>query len=136
MAMIHCPECATPLSDKASVCPVCGYPVLQRNPAGNVKIKLSALGSVYQKVTIYKEEVLPPNTRVWEGFTGETAEIMLREPTIIRIVYRRRILPHRRGTFCDFVISPVNGKQYQVVPLRGFLATRIFLQAVDVLTPD
>lgn len=120
MAMIHCPACEKLLSDKVGICPACGDPVQQRSPAGTIKIKLSALGAVYQKVTIYKEEVLPPNTRIWEGFTGETAEIMLREPTIIRIVYRRRILPHRRGTFCDFVIYPENGKQYQVVPLRGF----------------
>lgn len=27
MALINCPECGRPVSDKARVCPVCGYPL-------------------------------------------------------------------------------------------------------------
>lgn len=37
MALIDCPECSTRVSDKASNCPSCGYPIakshLQPNPA-------------------------------------------------------------------------------------------------------
>lgn len=27
MALIHCPECGREISDKASACPGCGYPI-------------------------------------------------------------------------------------------------------------
>ncbi len=30
MVLIHCPECNEQISDKAKVCPYCGYPVTPR----------------------------------------------------------------------------------------------------------
>ena len=35
MALIVCPECGGKVSDKASACPHCGYPILNANSEKN-----------------------------------------------------------------------------------------------------
>lgn len=39
MALIKCPECGKEISDKASNCPSCGYPIEALSPEGTVKKK-------------------------------------------------------------------------------------------------
>ncbi|MCM1024654.1 MAG: zinc ribbon domain-containing protein [Prevotella sp.] len=48
MALIKCPECGNNVSDSASNCPLCGYPVKKKTDK-TIKIKIEAypLGSSY-----------------------------------------------------------------------------------------
>lgn len=46
MAMIQCPECNKELSDKARVCPHCGYPIQPDAEAKEKKIYKLSLGNV------------------------------------------------------------------------------------------
>ena len=40
MALIKCPECGREISDRAAVCPVCAYPIMENSADGDVQIKL------------------------------------------------------------------------------------------------
>lgn len=75
MALIKCPECGREISDKASSCPHCGYPIESLSPEGMVKIKVSVLKASTglngnQKVSIFSNKNV-----LWEGTSGEVAEL-------------------------------------------------------------
>lgn len=57
MALILCPECKKEVSDKATNCPVCGYPIAANNPGGTVSIKLPSL--LVGTVKIYDTDGYP-----------------------------------------------------------------------------
>ncbi len=67
MAMIHCPECGKDISDKALVCPNCGYPLNDNISGTNLSLKrkmpgrgfaisglvLGILGLIYSPLTVF-----------------------------------------------------------------------------------
>ena len=56
MALIKCPECGQEVSDKATVCPRCAFPIADSRPDGTVRIKMTSISQTVtarQKVTVY-----------------------------------------------------------------------------------
>lgn len=78
--MIVCPECGRQVSDKATVCPTCGYPIAKMNPSGEVLIKMG--GTFVPTACIYE---VSTGKCLWKGVRGETASFHVDEPTLIAI---------------------------------------------------
>ena len=129
MALIKCPECGREVSDMANNCPNCGYPIKSFNPKGIVKIKLSTLKTTmgsggYQKVTIFQNA-----KAVWEGMSGDVAELFFDGETYITIRYHMSIM-HYDGE-CSGLINPAKSKKYSVSARQGIMSTKLVLQPVD-----
>jgi hypothetical protein len=88
MAIISCPECSREVSDKASACPHCGYPLQSVPKEGMVRIKLPSnivegwiglFSSRQASICTLKRDIL------WEGKHGENAKFTIDAPMNIII---------------------------------------------------
>lgn len=132
MAMIKCPECGQNVSDKAATCPHCGYAVADSRPDGMVRIKMSVIS---QTVTARQKVTLMAGGRVlWEGQTGQIAEVYFERATSVHIKYHTGLTTW--GAECDGVIDPAKGKRYAIQPMRGMFKAGMCLQRVDVIDSD
>ena len=134
MAMIKCPECGKDVSDKAKCCPNCGYPIESLIPNGIVKIKVSALNAASglngnQKVSISSNDKV-----LWEGNSGEVAELFFEGPTNVKIKYHLSLMHY--GGECSGIIDPKKSKKYNVLSRQGIFSTKLVLQSVDFLDAD
>lgn len=110
MALIHCPECRNEISDQASACPNCGYPV--KRPAGTShsdatmvrqvlieKGKIAAiklyreskpgLGLAEAKVFVDRMEAeLPPGQRKAQGCLGLVLLILVAVAIILGMAFQ------------------------------------------------
>lgn len=78
MALIECPECGRKVSDMATACPTCGYPVAN-NPHGTVYIKI-------QTGVVLKNRILSEDgTELAVGRDGDVVSFRINKPTNIRI---------------------------------------------------
>jgi ribosomal protein L7/L12 len=107
MALIHCPECRNEISDQASACPKCGYPVKRdggtnQSDAARVRqvlvekgkiaaIKLyreskPGLGLAEAKVLVDRIEAeLPPGQRKAQGCLGLVLLILVAAAIILGV---------------------------------------------------
>lgn len=134
MALIKCPECEKEISDKASACPNCGYPIESLSSEGIVKIKVSVLKAPTgfngnQKVSIISNERV-----LWEGKSGEIAELPFSGETNVTIKYHMSLMHY--GGECSGVIDPAKSKKYNVSARQGIMSTKLVLQPVDVFEAD
>lgn len=132
MALIKCPECGQEVSDKAAVCPRCAYPLAGMKPDGDVRIKMSG------RTTRQRVSVLVDEETIWEGFTGEIAEIHFDGPTHVRIIYHANanFWGINLGAECEGDIDPAKGKKYALKETQGFFKAGLVLQCVDVIDSD
>ncbi len=134
MALIKCPECGKEVSDKAQNCPNCGYPIASSMPSGMVQIRVNPLkkgmmnGKQGVAITSKNGETL------WEGQTGDTAEIYFDGPADITVKYKLSMLQY--GGSCSGRIDPAKSKKYTVSARAGVMSTKLVLQAVDVFDAD
>jgi len=140
MALINCPECGRSVSDKAKACPDCAFPIANASPAdtspsGLVRIKMSPFispkqGPIGTQVTLTNEngEIL------WEGNTGQTAEVLFNKATKVTIKYHG----HMRcvGGEGSGVIDPLLGKKYNVQASAKMFRLILGLQRVDFIDTD
>lgn len=132
MALIKCPECGREVSDKAASCPNCGFAVADNRPDGIVRIKMSVIS---QTVTARQKVTLSGNGRVlWEGHTGEIAEVYFDRPTYVHIKYHTGMTTW--GAECTGEIDPSKGKKYAIQAMRGFFKAGMCLQRVDFIDSD
>ena len=124
MAMIKCPECGRSVSDMATSCPTCGYPIAKSAPNGTVLVKLGKFHSI-QNATISAHGIT-----LWKGRTGLIAEIKLNGPTNVRIKYKMGMFDGVAS--CSGIIDPKKSRKWQVVPRPGFIAMKLSLQPVDI----
>lgn len=134
MAMIKCPECGNQVSDRAKACIHCGCPIEELAPSGIVKIKVSVLKSSTgfngnQKVSIFAN-----GKTLWEGKSGEVAELHFDGATSISVKYHLCMMHY--GGECSGVIDPSKSKKYNVSARQGFMSTKLVLQQVDVFDAD
>ena len=132
MALIKCPECGAEVSDKASQCPRCAYPLAVMKPDGDVRIKMSG------RTARQKASVLVGEQTIWEGYTGEIAEIHFDGPTHVKIIYHANanFWGINLGAECEGDIDPAKGKKYALKETQGFFKAGLVLQRVDVLDSD
>ncbi len=133
MALIKCKECGREISDRANLCPNCGCPI-DASPSGTVRIKVSVLKSPTgfngnQKVSIFSKE-----KTLWEGKSGEIAEIHFEGATETTVKYHLSLMHY--GGECSGIIDPSKSRKYNVSARQGFMSTKLVLQAVDVFDAD
>ncbi len=132
MALIKCPECGQEVSDKAIQCPRCAYPIAELRTDGVVRIKMSIISqtvSQKQKVSVYTN-----GSVIWEGYSGQIAEIHFDKPTPVKIQYHTNLMTW--GAECEGVIDPSKGKRYAIQPLVGLFKVGICLQRVDMIDSE
>ena len=123
MALIKCPECGQEVSDRASQCPKCAFPIAEMKTDGIVRVKINPLYGK-QSVSIYDKAGNP----LWDGKTGEIAEIKLSKPTNVLVKYHFGMY---NGAKCEGTIDPSKGKKYVVQGVEGFFKMQCVLQRVD-----
>lgn len=128
MALIKCPECGREVSDRASNCPDCGFPISQSAINGVVQVKLGMFHSI-QSVSISAN-----GRTLWDGKTGQIAELKLDRPTNVLIKYKMGMFDGAGS--CEGVIDPKRSKKWQVVSRPGLITMRLSLQPVDVFDAD
>lgn len=134
MALIKCTECGKEVSDKASACPNCGCPI-EATSNGTVRIKASVVKSPTgfngnQTVSIF----IANGKKLWEGSSGEVAEIYFERPTNITVKYHLSLMHY--GGECSGTINPAKSKKYNISARQGFMSTKLVLQPVDVFDSD
>lgn len=134
MAMIKCPECGNQISDKAKVCIHCGCPIEELAPSGIVKIKVSVLKSPTGFNGNQDVSILAGDKTLWEGKSGEVAELYFDGPTNITVKYHLSLMHY--GGECSGTIDPAKSKKYNVSARQGFMSTKLVLQQVDVFDAD
>ncbi len=130
MALIKCSECGKEVSDKASACPNCGYPIAEMSTSGLVKIKLPRTEQIsggWVGLLSSKNAYISSNGKViWRGQHGQTASFTINKPLNITI---------NLGSWGN----PVNGivyprKKYELIQDYGFHMKATFkLSEVDVI---
>ena len=124
MALIKCAECGRDVSDKASTCPNCGYPISKNVNTGMVQVKLGMFQSTQGASISSNGKVL------WSGKTGQIAELKIDRPTKVQIRYS--IGMYDGAGSCEGIIDPNKSKKWQVVSHPGFITMKLTLQPVDV----
>lgn len=134
MALIQCPECGKEISDRAGNCPNCGYPIEALSPEGIVKIKVSALQSSSGLNGNQKVTILSGDNILWEGKSGEVAEMFLDGERSVTIKYHTSFMHY--GGECFGTLDPAKSKKYNVSARQGVFATKLVLQPVDYFDAD
>ena len=119
MALIKCPECGRSVSEMASSCPDCGYPIAG-NISGEVYFKIMA--GMGRKMTIANEEGIT----LGEGCQNQVIQIHVNCPTRIQV---------SGGGFrkSDFVLVKP-GERYNVAPIGCIsLILKLGVNKVDVI---
>ncbi len=130
MALINCAECGKEISDKATACPNCGYPLATASSIGVVKIKLPRTEQIsggWVGLFSAKDAFISTNNRIlWEGHHGQTASFIIDKPLNITI---------NLGTWgnpIEGMIFP--GKKYELIQDYGFHMKATFtLSEVDII---
>ena len=134
MAIIKCPECGRDVSDRAKSCPNCGYPIENTTPSGVVKIKMSAVKAPTGFNGNQKVSVEANGQIIWEGNSGEVAELHFEKATTINVKYHLSMMHY--GGNCSGIIDPSKSRKYNVSARQGIMSTKLVLQPVDVLDAD
>ena len=134
MAMIKCPECGNQVSDKAKSCIHCGCPLEEIATFGTVKIKVSVLKSPSGFNGNQKVSILANDKLLWQGKSGEIAELYFQSATTITVKYHLSMMHY--GGECTGVIDPAKSKKYNVSARQGFMSTKLVLQQVDIFDAD
>lgn len=92
MALIKCPECGREVSDRATVCPSCAYPIaeMKKNSVAMIKIpqykqSVSNPNLFLAAVSSSKVVITSEDKTIWEGKPGQIARFEIDGPTEIRI---------------------------------------------------
>lgn len=89
MALIKCPECNKEISDKATACPNCGYPIAKVSASGIVKIRMPRTEQIADGwIGLFSSKVVNITANghtIWEGKHGETASFSIDAPTNVVI---------------------------------------------------
>lgn len=134
MALIKCPECGKEISSKAATCIYCGCPIEATQPDGTVRIKMSVLKAPTGFNGNQKVSVSSDGKTLWEGHSGEVAEIYFKGDTEITVNYHMSLMHY--GGECSGIISPAKSKKYNVSARQGIMSTKLVLQPVDIFDAD
>ncbi len=132
MALIKCPECGKDVSDKASACPVCGFPIANQQNKNEIKVKLEMFKGVggTQFVTIAETG----GKTLWSGDSGQVAEFKVDKRTYVEITYAFNVMHY--GGSCTGYIDPAKGNKYAVSVRIGMFKTVLAFQSVDIIDSE
>lgn len=131
MAIISCPECGKQVSDKASACPNCGYPINTPTNSKTVRIAIpntEALGGQgLINAFISKDAYIRSGSRtLWEGKHGMLAVFTVNAPTDVTVDLGKMANPTTGRV--------IPGRRYQLVQDQGVHWKATFrLSEVDII---
>lgn len=92
MALIKCPECGREVSDRATVCPNCAYPIAETKNNSMAMIKIPQYKQSVSNPNLFlamvsnaKVVITSEGKKLWEGKPGQIARFNIDKPTEIRI---------------------------------------------------
>lgn len=136
MAMIKCPECGKDVSDRAKVCPNCAYPLEEMANFGKIRIKLNTQTNGFkskQKVTITDKS----GSILWEGKSGEVADLEITTITDISIKYHTSFMVNLWGGSTEGIIDPNKWCKYNVTAKKGLVSNIILdFYGTDIFDSD
>ena len=106
MALIKCPECANMISDAASNCPKCGYPI--KESKNNVIRVAIDRGIDYTSTGAYVKVVGPDGKILGQAVAGSVIEIKSEKAIVGCQVKTLTSL-----NYCTVTLSPENGGRYR-----------------------
>lgn len=124
MAMIKCPECGRMVSNMATNCPGCGYPISKSAVTGIIQVKLGMFQSSQGAIISSNGKTL------WSGRTGQIADLKIDRPTKVHIKYQLGM--YDGAGLCEGIIDPNKSRKWQVVSRPGFITMKLTLQPVDI----
>lgn len=130
MALIQCPECGRPVSDKAVACPDCGYPISSSDKLpGQVAIKIGSLAmgnsmSASLARGTLKVQVIANGRVLAEGKSNSILRFSINSPTHI-------ILKSIGKAYYEGIVKPKC--KYELAMIPGFLMPRFVLNEVDFI---
>lgn len=123
MALIKCPECGGTVSDSATTCPHCGYP-LKKKTNTTVRIKINAPELSTCTIKMRRANSTQYDT-VWTGSYGSIATLHINKPEQIVV---DQFMGGGVGTT---TIEP--GKSYQVVRRNyNLFQSHLVLEEIDL----
>ena len=129
MAMIKCPECQSDVSDHASACPRCGFPISSLRTNNIIKIKTpSPNGSALGQFKIIDMDTEQELLRVAQG---GLVQLHSQRPLNIGITWGISSKPAKS---CCFTVYP--GKKYSVSWTMGWLMPGLVCSEVDLFDSD
>lgn len=127
MAMIKCPECQSEVSDRASACPRCGFPISSIETSNIVKIKMPSHSDVIaSKFRIFDVDTREELLRVE---VGGVAELHSQRPLNICITWWNTFGKPDFPKNCCSTVYP--GKKYSVSWEHGWLTLGLVCSEVD-----
>ena len=129
MALIKCPECQTEVSDRASACPRCGYPISKIQSANVIKMKMPAPS----ENAMGKFRLIDMDTRqeLIRVAAGGVAQLESQKPIHIGVSWGVGFKPYKS---CCFTVEP--GKKYSVSWTQGWVLPGMVCNEVDVFDSD
>lgn len=126
MALIKCPECGKEVSDKASQCIHCGYPISSINNQSqfkNVKIKIGTFMAGTTRV--FEKQ---SNRKLWEGKAGTVASFDVEGPVSVFVTWG---LSKKGSPESTRIVEP--GKSYELTMVNAglFGLPRVVFNEID-----
>ncbi|MBQ4049978.1 MAG: hypothetical protein IJD07_04935 [Clostridia bacterium] len=135
MAIIQCPECGKEVSSMAKNCPNCGFPIKVAATSNIVTIRMAMIKGTVVFGAKQKVDITVGSKIVWQGHSGEIAELTIDKPTEIQVKYYTNAAYF--GGRCSGMVDPKKYKKYSVTPHQGALfKTNLTFQPVDVFDSD
>ena len=135
MAIIQCPECGKEVSSMAKNCPNCGCPIKVATTSNIVTIRMAMIKGTVVFGAKQKVDITVGSKIVWQGHSGEIAELTIDKPTEIQVKYHTNAAYF--GGRCSGMVDPKKYKKYSVTPHQGALfKTNLTFQPVDVFDSD
>lgn len=137
MAMINCPECGKQVSDKATACPNCAFPLGELRTDGMVRIKMIPSGIPKQiqhqfgrAISIYNYET---QELLWQGKQNQIASFRIEKPTTL--YFTKTLVGY------EFTAQVEANKKYQFAVTNNNLLgikwkNRFTLSEVDTIDSD
>lgn len=131
MALIICPECGKEVSDKASICPNCGYPIFQDDTNINDEFALVDIDD-NNKLTIECPQEFPSDLRIGQQITNWKFDAALEgiysqgENTITNIPSGKvQILLHTHGIRIFSGLNSFDIHNFQVISIEKTTSAQI-----------
>ncbi|MBR2343197.1 MAG: zinc ribbon domain-containing protein [Clostridia bacterium] len=136
MALIKCPECGKEVSDKASACIHCGYPISNiSNQNSKAVIKVANLGLL--TLQSYKIDII--NTvgqKLCTIVEGSTAVINIENDMEIYAQFAKPIITPCRSNI--LIISAKKSTRIQITAQKNFLGgvKKLIISEVDIIDSE
>lgn len=129
MALIKCPECSREISDKASTCPNCGFPIAKIQVSNSIRIKLPGDSDSVMGTTL---RLVDENTGIEEARGSFNSIVELQTEKAMTLSLRWGF--QKKAYSKDYIFTVMPGKKYALSWAPGWLMPKLVCNEVDSFT--